>query len=641
MKRLVIIISAVAILGIIAPGVTALAQPIRTPHENPATAIDSLDEAALLFHYSLIINLAAIQQYEDARQALEEIKKVDVPDELRYIFNLYNDLYRQLFITLDNIETTLDEASVLIVLNQTSQARKRLENAGTDIQYALFLLEDIEAATDALRERLGFIVDRVTNQFREAYGRLKGSVVLLRQLVDKLNSLRQSLTERYIQITGLVPTELSLRVTPESVFVGDSITASGMLSGGGSPLAHRNLEILLDKWPISTVTTSNDGSYAVNITIPYQYTRTMTLASLYQPLGDDIETYLASQSPPVMIQTMFYPTQLEVTAPPSGHPGLPINVSGEINSNNSHIERTIRVLLDDTRLTEAVVSGHFNVEITLPADTSPGERNLTVIVSPLGRYAGISETKSINITTLPIYVDAQMPSFILLPESVQVNGTVSNEFGPLADAGISLNYRDSSSTVRTSQDGSFTASLEAPLDLSFIGQQEIILDIKPLEPWAAATRVQRQVLTINPVNTGLILVILIAIAILIYTRSRTKLFERKVIPLEEPAVIPVPVSIPIPRPRLTGIKGRILSAYWLGIKIIAGFSGINMAPHVTLREFLKMTASILPIIARHFAELTAMAEKALYSNNRPHKGAATNAENTAATIEEELYRGTS
>ena len=149
-----------------------------------------------------------------------------------------------------------------------------------------------------------------------------------------------------------------------------------------------------------------------------------------------------------------------------------------------------------------------------------------------------------------------------------------------------------------------------------------------------------KVLTINPVNTGLILVILIAIAILIYTRSRTKLFERKVIPLEEPAAIPVPVSIPIPRPRLTGIKGRILSAYWLGIKIIAGFSGFNMAPHVTLREFLKTTASILPIIARHFTELTAMAEKALYSNNRPQKGAATNAENAAATIEEELYRGT-
>jgi hypothetical protein len=93
--------------------------------------------------------------------------------------------------------------------------------------------------------------------------------------------------------------------------------------------------------------------------------------------------------------------------------------------------------------------------------------------------------------------------------------------------------------------------------------------------------------------------------------------------------------------KLTGIKGRIIAAYRAGLVIIEKISGIRMAPQVTLREFLKAVTKAVPRITRPLTELTALAENALYSNQRPPKKTAATAEDYTADIKKELGRGTS
>ncbi len=639
MKRLVIIISVIAVLGIISPSLPALAQPNRTPHENPSMATDLLDTAALLFHYSQILNLAASMKYQDAEEALKELREIDIPDELRYIIDRYNDLCQQLFTTLESLENTLNEASDLIAHNRSDEAKQRLDKAEVLIRDASFLLADIETATDTLSKLLRVSASVTDSRIREAYARLQESIEQLRQLLDRLYNLRQSLTERYIEITGLVTTRLSLNIMPVSAFVGDTITAFGILRGDGTSLPDKKLTITLDNRVVATATTGTNGGFLANITIPYQYTDTMTLIAVYEPIDGDTGKYLASQSPPVIINTMFYPTLLEISTAQTVHPGLPFTISGQVISGDSNIERTIEVLLDDTRPAEETVSGQFSVDVTTPEHALPGNHNITVTVVPYERYAGVSKSRSINISMLPIHIDAQTPSLILLPKSIRIYGTVNYELGPVPDARVSLTLNNSSSTVRTSPDGSFTALLESPIDLSFIGPKEMTIDVEPLEPWATNLKVKRQLIAVNPLTTGLILVILVALTLLVYRRSQTA-YKQKGSPLTETIELPAPIPLEVPRPRLTGMKGRILSAYWGGLEAIEKMCGIHMAPHLTLREFLRMIKALLPKITGQFTELTTIAENTLYSDYRQRKDTAATAEQLAEAIKEELGRGT-
>jgi len=255
MKKLVIILSIMAILGVFFPFFPILAQPVHVPHENPATATGSLNKAALLLSYNKIINLATSRQYQDARDVLNELRQADIPDELRYITDRYSTLCQQLVTTLDNQESLLDEASSLLSRHQIHEAKQRLNDAETNTQDARFLLEDIEVATDTLSDKLGVFAAPAASQVRQANTLLEESMERPGELIEEFNNLQQSHTERYVQMTELIPTELSLSIKPASVsaFVGDSITASGRLSSDGKPLAGRKLTLTLDNKTIARV----------------------------------------------------------------------------------------------------------------------------------------------------------------------------------------------------------------------------------------------------------------------------------------------------------------------------------------------------------------------------------------------------
>lgn len=664
MKRLVIILSIIAALETISPSLPTLAQPVRIPHENPATATGSLDKVTLLLSYSEIINLATSRQYHDAQDFLTELRHADIPDELRYIADRYSHLCQQLFTTLDDMESLLGETSTLLSHSQIHEAKQRLDNAEVDIRDARFLLEDIKVATDTFSDELGVLASPIASQIRQARARLEENTAQLSQPIDRLDYRQQSQTERYLEMTSLVPTELSLSIAPASVFVGDSITASIRLSDEGKPLAGRIITLALDHKPIIITTTADDGSYIANIPIPYKYVATMTLTAVYEPDGDDTGIYLASQSPPVTINTMFYNTMLKVSAPETLHPGRPFTISGRVSSTGGNIDRTARVFLDDTQLAEETVSGQFNLEATPSEQTPTDNYSLTVSVPPQGRYSGAAETRRINVSSLPIYIDTQTPTLVLLPKAARVSGQVYHEFGPVADARVNLNLKNSSSTATTSPDGSFTSSLRIPIwpesaplatnpfyvsrpttgpnfDLSPIHPQEITITIKPVQPWHTSIMVKRQFFTINPLSTGLILFFLVALGLLIYKKSQTRVSQEKVIPQAEVRELPA-ITPPLqPKPKLTGIKGRILAAYRCGLEAVEKISGVGMTPNITLREFLKTATLLLPKAIKQFAELTTIVEITLYADYIPREDTATRAEQLATTIKEELRRGTS
>lgn len=664
MKRLAIVLSIIILLATISPGFSILAQPTHTPHENPAATKSSSDLAALLLSYSKTFDLIATRQYQDAQSVLNELEQANIPDELRYIIDRYNTLTQELLTTLDNLESLLDEASILLSCNQISDAKEKLDEAEAITYDTQFLLKDIEAATNTLGDRLGVPAAPATSQIRQAYDHLEQSLHPPRQLSNELNQLQQSLADRrQTQTIELMPTELSLSISPASAFVGNSITASGRLTSDGNPLANRKLTLFLDSEPLVT-TTDLDGSYATKITIPYEYVSTMTLNAVYVPSGDDdVDTYLASKSSPVVVNTMSHSTLLEVSAPETAHPGLPITISGQVSSTGDNIERTIKVLWDNTQLAEETIQGQFSLEITPPPQTSTEEHSLTVVATPQGRYSGTSKKLGIDISRLSIQTDIQVPQFIIMLEPIQIRGKVSHNLAPVQDARVSLAFRQSSTTAKTATDGSFTATMrlprlsvptsvsanpffattttvELPLDLSLVGPQQLTITIEPVEPWYAPFQIERWVFTVNPLNIGLMLVAFLSLGLLVYNQVRTrvpKIRKEKVIPQPQVRELPAVTPTVEHKHKFTGIKGRILSAYISGLEAVEKITSISMTAHVTLREFLKTTTPWLPTAIKPFSELTTIAEVALYSAHRLDEDIAIRAEQLATTVKEELH----
>jgi len=634
MKRLAIILSIVIVLGILSPCFSILAQPTQVPHQNPATAKGSLDAAALMLSYANTFNLASLRQYQNARNILNELKHTDIPAELRYIIDRYNNLSEQLLTTLNNLEFLLDEATTLISRQNTGGAKEKLDEAEAATDDALFLLEDIEAATDTLSDKLGVFAASVTSRIKQAYNRLEESQHRLRQLINEFNQLRASITEvRKTQAAKLAPTELNLSITPPSAFIGDSVTASGKLLSGGNPLPFRELAVLFDKETLAVLTTDFDGSYETNINIPYKYFANMALTTEYIPYGDDINIYQGGTSQPVPI--MHYPTFLEVSAPGTGYTGLPITIGGQVSSTNGDIDRTIKISLDDIQLAETTVREQFSLEVTLPQQPSIGEHSLSIVVAPQERYSGASVSQAINISKLPIQIDIQTPQLVIIPKPIQISGKVYHDFGPFKDAQINLSFKNSSTTIRASASGSFTTSLESPFDLSLVGPQEITIAIQTAEPWQDSIKVKRKVLIINPASTGLILVILISLGIIAYQRGKSRPQEERIAPQPQLRKLPAVVPIPHPKAKPTGSKDKILLAYARGLEAIQNISGIPMTPHATLREFLKAATPLSPTASKPFTALTELAELALYSAHRLEGSVAARAEQLAVTIEKE------
>jgi len=642
MKKYTIILPIIIILAMLFSCFASIAQPTHIPHEDPAMAEDLPNPISLLYFYGDVYELAASELFVSAMSMLDELENANIPEDPRDLIEHYSMYPERLFTTMDYLELLQDEIVALIAGCPGCGTEQKIAETHVIINDAQIMLDDIIVATDALSDKLGVFTAVIGSPIRLAYERLVEAIQKVGHLIDELSYLNYSLANLYeIRMVGLLPVELSLEVTPISVFVGEDIIASGRLSSNGEPIADTKLTLLLDNEPVF-VTTGLNGFYATNITVPYKYVSTMTLKAVYEPLGSDINIYPPCISQPVVINTSFYSTLLELVVPENGYPGLPFTISGQINSGGGIVERMVRVLLDDTQLAQETAQGQFNIQVILPTIVSSGRHSLTVVVVPQRRYAGVSESQSINISKIQIQAEIQRPLFIVIPKTVEVSGEVHFDQSPIAGARVKLRFRDYSTEVKTSTRGSFTTNIEVPIDLSLVGGQELEVTIEPFEPWYASLQISRQIITINPVITGLMLVIIVPLGLMVFKRSRTISLGRReevVIPekeLRETLIIP---PAPGPGYEYSSTRDRVLSAYRDGLEVVEKITGIPMAPNTTLREFLDTAARQLPVVVKPFTELTLTAESALYSNQKPGESTAVKAEQLAAIIKKELYSG--
>jgi len=310
MKRIAVTSLAITLLVALASWETITAVT-NVPHENPSTAETRFDIALpCLLRYGDILGMIAEKNYPQAKLLLEQLKidYAHLPEELAFIMGRYNELIAQLSSRLDTLDNVLNECEVLLSQNKLQEAHPKLGEAKSFIDEAAELVEDVGKATDELAAHLAPLISpqevETTNQ---AKARLLKAIAKLKEM----EAWYRNKLENLATITGekeeLSSTELTLDVNPVEVWVGNTITATGILkTEENTYLAAKSIFVLLDGKHSTTITTTEDGSYRVIFDIPYHYIPEMIAQASYVPEGEDVNSFLASSSSAKKIKILFH-----------------------------------------------------------------------------------------------------------------------------------------------------------------------------------------------------------------------------------------------------------------------------------------------------------------------------------------------
>lgn len=650
MKRAATVILIFAIFSSsLLPCASVMAAPAYSPHEDPAALDSTLDAYSFLTNYVDILGLVASGDYVNASSLLEKLQFISLPEDLQYIVSRYSNITYELIDVLSTLDGQLDEASELLDQYRLDEAAKVLENAGILVAKAKILLDDLQEATTTLSSRIGVFAASAESKVKEAYSQLQTMLQRLKELIDRYHALLSSLNDSVenIQKEELEPTVISLDLNATRVFVGESVLAFGKLTSNGQILSNRTVALLLDEKQIATTITGSDGTYSILLKVPFRYVHTMVVKVLYTPSGTDRGVYLASLSAPVSLEILFFETSLEVVAPAKAHPGLTLTVSGRVISQNKGADqRTVKLFLNDNLFAQTITdsNGLFKFQSSLSAQATVGAYRLTVSVDSKEVYAGAAHVRALNISKMASNVDVEVPPFVVLPAGVYIEGKVYSTSGPLGQATVTVNMSDFSTVVRTSDDGQFNATLNIPLSAVFVGSQDVLVEVDPVEPWQAFAKVKTNVFVVNSINFGLAVSAFVSFSFMFYVKGRkpkaqeekkTKTATAVTLPDSNITLIEEPFK---PEFKLEGTKGGILKAYLKALRAVELASGASLEPQMTLREFLHMIQPKLNDALAAFAELTALSEKALYSHQIPDITDISRAESLAVTVVEALRK---
>jgi hypothetical protein len=649
MKGLAVILIFVMLAGALSPCVLASAQVSTIPHEDPNAAQNTLDSLSFLTQYAGIFALMSSGHYDNASQLSKQLSYMTVPSDLSYVINKYNDLTQQLITQLNDLDSTLNNASSLLDQYRLREARDALDHAGVGVAKAQILLSDLMDATTTVTQKLGVLSAAAGSQIQQAYSELRSMLARLQDLIDRYYSLLEAANQRYqeIQSVALKTTTLTLKLNATACFVGGHISASGALTVGSQVLANRAVTLLLDGAEASTVNTGSDGSYHATIKIPYKYVDSLSVSAYFTPTGNDKGTYLGSTSPTLKVKVLYYHTILNVSAPSVAYPGLSLRVAGNVTAQNGNPldMRHVKVLLDGAIVLQETTdaNGTFTGKFTLGSLAKLGVHTLTVTVESSGLYAGTTLQRNLTVTKMATTVEVNAPSFVMLPSQLQINGTVKSAANPLSNATVIVEFADVSTTIKTLNDGSFETTLNIPFSSVFVGEQTLKVAAQPTQPWQAIATKNSSVFVLNSVSTGLTLAVSLSVVFIMYFRFAKTRPKRTVetdqIPIAAPAITKeAPVTLPtaIVERNLEGFSRRVLKAYIGALAVAQSATGSAATPTMTLREYQQTVGLKLGEAQSPFTELTVLAEKALYSAHPTEKADSERAEELASTIRRKL-----
>ena len=643
-----------AVLGIVAAAtflfaMQVYAEPRHIPHEDPNKVEDFIDNPSLLLYYADVLNKIGQGDYTNAINLINQLQYAHIPEEQRQLLDKYGGLINELPNTITLLQDIVNDASLLFSQYRLDEAMMKLEEAQSIIDDMETLLADIEADTETVGESLGVFHALPTSLLFNAWETLQNNINMMRDIKAEATDMQALLDADIADIYAgnLKATTLTLALSATAAYVGDSVSVSGTLSSQGKSLSKKTIKILVDGVNASVGTTNSKGKFNISVFLPYNYIATMPVMAQYTPAGKDLNKYLPSISPIKNITAYFYQTWIDLYTPVEGYPGLPIAVHGEVLSEqpDGSDSRSVEIYLDDNLLGAALTTaGVFNMEPTIGINTSLGQHNISAIVFPNDRYAGASYNKTITVTRALPDIDIKAPTFIILPSKINITGNISSEL-PMEGGVVSIDFAGKSTEVDIQDDGKFSANLSIGLAWRLSGSRELTVQVNPAEPWNGTAEVKIKIFTLNAVNVAALVFCVATVSVLgtvTYTRRKKRVPVSETRQPEAVTRTDEPISwaaVAKPAIVLEGNKAKLFDAYARTARVIEKKYSVKMGPDMTMREFLMAVKPKLHNMGDSFASLTAMAEKALYSQHVTEASEAAAAEGLASTIREAIKGG--
>ena len=364
------------------------------------------------------------------------------------------------------------------------------------------------------------------------------------------------------------------------------------------------------------------------------------LLARYLTMVEQPETIVEMPLP----QVSLYSVGLSFDAPSQAYPGRDISVSGNATSLDGPdpLQAQLRLLLDDSVLGEFAGALPFQYTVTLPADTLEGEHLLSLEFPAQGLYAAASVMRTIEVVRVSPNLSVHAPGVTFLPRALKVSGTVTSAIGPLQDTRVVFGIGDDTTVVTTDARGRFSGSLDLPLMRLLLGPQSLQVKVDPEEPWHSPVQREVRVFIVSVTSLGLLALLVSYVGVLAtlgWRRRRTAAPSTVTMPLphlQEPvygAVREPHGRVHVPFFAKPGsLKARIVSSYYSSAYLLAARRAVRLLPSFTLRDFLRAVGMQ---IRSAFAELTRLAEHALYRSPEPEEAEVRRAEELSEQVKEE------
>lgn len=641
-KIIILVITCMVASYIVGPSVFA-----AEPHEDPVTAPEVFSGISLLRYYSASLDFVLQMNPAEVEVKLGKMPFANIPQNLedatgRFASSSINISY--LIVEID------EDLSMLRVLRKQFRLDETIElavQASASLSQAHSELEQIEQATKIIGAQLKVSSAPEESDLRQSYDEVLDRIDRIRELLALYQEfLKDTNIEEFLKDTGI-----TLEIQPMTAFVGDNIRFKGTLTYRRIPLGERKLDILLNNSRYLTVKTDAYGHYEGILQVPYWYIPELELQALYYPRDKDIGLYLAAMSPVVKLKVLFYETGLEVTLEDKAYPGLETTVAGRFDygQNLPPRERKVEIYLDDVYVTELKTGEEFLQEIKLSPELDVGKHIITVSAVAAERYSSVVTSAILDVTKEPLILDINIPAVAMIPGGIGLRGKLYSEVGPVSGAQIRMGLGKSQVELVSSEDGTFDTEIKMGIGFGLIGSQDLEIQVIPQEPWRASLTTTRNMVVMNMINFGGILILLAFLAIFLPGRLRGRLRmhlrrrTRPAIAIPQPEPAPV-YSETVLVPALTEENGktdgeprnRIFYWYCLALRLVQRMSRALLRPQQTLREFARESSQGLGPAAKYFIELTGIVEKLIYSQYRPTEGDVEKSKQLSHTIKEEF-----
>jgi tetratricopeptide (TPR) repeat protein len=179
-KGLLAIAVTLLIIAVTLPGTVEAQTP--PPHKDPKAEAAEFNPLSILEYFSAVVGLLAQGNYGNAQNLPEQLQHANIPEDLRFIIERYGELLGNLRNELDFTESSLREASVSLDRGDYPAARQQLEAAGSSLENAKRLLEDLQLSTETVARRLGVFGTPASAHLRKAYEQLQALLTRLDDL---------------------------------------------------------------------------------------------------------------------------------------------------------------------------------------------------------------------------------------------------------------------------------------------------------------------------------------------------------------------------------------------------------------------------------------------------------------------------